>query len=145
MTFVAPLLGSTVADALFKFKKAVLNQTLAAMAKAGTWVKKKGEALDSDVGKDDGDFTQAIAASIADLKVASNHEIEGPNTNKVDVSMPVPDVSDELNQKPSSMEEKDALDRACKESEANALHSFSMLDLVALGKTFEDWAGERAL
>ena len=127
VTFVPPLLESTVevADALFKFKKAVLNQKLAAVAKAGTWVKKKGEALDSDVGKDDGDFTQAIAASIADLKVASNHEIEGPNTNKVDVSMPVPDVSDELNQKPSSLEEKDALDRACKENEAN---TFSILN-----------------
>ena len=167
--FVAPLTESTVevADALFKFKTAVLNQKLAAMAKAGTWVKKKGEALDSDdgdewdrrddasfgggdqggasnencingssdgekdseewgedacisdVGKDDGDFMQAIAASIADLKVASNHEIEGPNTNKV------PDVSDELNQKPSSLEEKDALDRACKENEAN---TFSILN-----------------
>ena len=136
------------------------------MAKAGTWVKKKGEALDScggdewdsddasfggrdqggasnencidgssdgekdseewgedacisDVGKDDGDFMQAIAASIADLKVASNLEIEGPN-NKVDALMPMPDVSDELNQKPSSQEEKDALDRARKEDEANA-------------------------
>ena len=133
VTFVAPQLGSTVADALFKFKKAVLNQKLAAMAKAGTWVKKKGEALDScggdewdsddasfggrdqggasnencidgssdgekdseewgedacisDVGKDDGDFMQAIAASIADLKVASNLEIEGPN--KVDAFSP---------------------------------------------------------
>jgi hypothetical protein len=173
VTFVAPLPESTVADALFKFKKAVLNQKLAAMAKAGTWVKKKGEALDSDdgdewdrrddasfgggdqggasnencingssdgekdseewgedacisdVGKDDGDFMQAIAASIADLKVASNLEIEGPNTNKVDVSMPMPDVSDELNQKPSSLEEKDALDRACKENEAN---TFSILN-----------------
>ena len=174
VTFVAPLTESTVevADALFKFKKAVLNQKLAAMAKAGTWVKKKGEALDScggdewdsddasfggrdqggasnencidessdgekdseewgedacisDVGKDDGDFMQAIAASIADLKVATNHEIEGPNTNKVDVSMPVPDVSDELDQKPSSLEEKDALDRACKENEAN---TFSILN-----------------
>ena len=174
VTFVAPLTESTVevADALFKFKTAVLNQKLAAMAKAGTWVKKKGEALDScggdewdsddasfgggdqggasnencidessdgekdseewgedacisDVGKDDGDFMQAIAASIADLKVASNLEIEGPNTNKVDVSMPMPDVSDELNQKPSSLEEKDALDRACKENEAN---TFSILN-----------------
>ena len=174
VTFVPPLSESTVevADALFKFKTAVLNQKLAAMAKAGTWVKKKGEALDScggdewdsddasfggrdqggasnencidessdgekdseewgedacisDVGKDDGDFMQAIAASIADLKVASNLEIEGPNTNKVDVSMPMPDVSDELNQKPSSLEEKDALDRACKENEAN---TFSILN-----------------
>ena len=34
--------------------------------------------------------------------------------------MPMSDVSDELNQKPSSQEEKDALDRACKEDEANA-------------------------
>ena len=170
--FVAPLPEATVADALFMFKKAVLNQKLAALAKAGTWVKKKGEAMDgnggdewgsdndsfggrdqggasngdgidrssngeeasdkwgedacsSDDGEDDGDFMQAIAASIADLKVASNLEIEGPNTNKVDVSMPMPDVSDELNQKPSSLEEKDALDRACKENEAN---TFSILN-----------------
>jgi hypothetical protein len=54
-----------------------------------------------------------LLRSIADLKVGSNHEIESPN-NKVDVVMPMPDVSDELNQKPSSQEEKDALDRACK-------------------------------
>ena len=39
--------------------------------------------------------------------------------------MPMPDVSDELNQKPSSLEEKDALNRACKESEAN---TFSILN-----------------
>ena len=41
MTFVAPLPESTVADVLFKFKKVVLNQKLAAVAKAGTWVKKR--------------------------------------------------------------------------------------------------------
>jgi hypothetical protein len=168
--FVAPLPEATVADALFMFKKAVLNQKLAALAKAGTWVKKKGEAMDgnggdewgsdndsfggrdqggasngdgidrssngeeasdkwgedacsSDDGEDDGDFMQAIAASIADLKVGSNLEIEGPN-NQVDVSMPMPDVSDEFNQKPSSQEEKDALDRACK-LEDEAINAFT--------------------
>ena len=57
------------------------------------------------------------------MKVGSNLEIEGPN-NQVDVSMPMPDVSDEFNQKPSSQEEKDALDRACK-LEDEAINAFT--------------------
>jgi hypothetical protein len=81
------------------------------------------DALRAQVSKDNGDFVFSVAASIDDLlEKAENEEefwsgLEAETkalrlSDDLDLEM---DDADELDQKPSSLEEKEALDRACKE------------------------------